>query len=1306
MFPRLSYRCRLGVLVLTAALTAGAVSPAAAGEIAVEPGKKSLPQALAEAKPGDTVVLPPGTVAGSVTLPEGVRLKGAGYGRTVIDAGAAPVGVAVKGGSGGVEDLTVRTKGGTALLVEGARDVTVRRVRLLGGAIGLRCRDVAGGRVENCVVHGAPIGVSLTQARHLAVVNCTVANASSVGLTLIDAEDSSVFNNVVADAGAGVLLGGSRRGLRLDYNLYRALVTGKLDGQQARISLGPWRDLTDGLDSRSVSLPVTFADADGGDLRPVSTLDWDPSRLTTAGWGAAALGGLSAPSEDMDGQRRDGPPDLGAYQAPPLHAPPPDGTFEVSADEGTKSAGIFRPDGTLVRYLFQDLPLKKGKYGFVLPSRTQLGEPIEPGKYELRLVESRLGWTYRMITGNNGIGADRTETDQFHTAVVRFAADGALLLGNGWNERHENVRSRDLKTGKARWTFGGASSMFGLCVDGEGTVYCVRDGGKKDLYQLSRLDPKTGKPIPWEDAAQGSLSLPGASLDSLEELGGRLCLADTAGNKVHAFDAKKPGKDLGFDCPAPASLCADRQRDVLWLLSGQRVVSYTVDGKFVTELKGVASPVGVAVAGGRLAVASAATGKIHLFDAATLEPLRTVGRGDGPYGTLLPDRFHFQTGPYNPARRVSLALDGDGRLALRDVSGRVVVLTADGQPVYVSLAHFGNKPTPAAWAGDERLRVFEPSGRLSWWVDAKAGKWEPDAYWGMPPTAGGGNPVIGYFSAGGKRFAVLHHGWDDAVRKQRRNGVLFVRFDGHVGRPVLLYTPGKDGYVVLRDSNGDGLIDEKDGDGEPVLDVDGKRVHGNLAARWVYLDAGGDLRSMGGAGPDGVGVVWKFKGLDGDGVPTYAFGPDSVMRVRQPSLTSAYDFSKKEDVRSQSESLLLPDGRFLATFQLAHSPNGMGLSNSGAIDLARYNPDGSLRWLRPLNDYGPVQGIKPLGKAAYLSSWGHQAEWFGLDEDGLSLGHLGLPAAAHWTGMWVDHPDQYCTFRGNDGGWHVLCGDYMVNATHWLTLHHDDDYRRSQFPFTVSAETARAQAFRPPLPYVPRGKPAAPRVLVRRLGKPLPIDGDLKKWRDAGITPQVLITPVTASGSIDGPGDCSAVVRLAYEGTNLYVQVLRFDDVVTFHQPVAKSNAQDTVEIMLNGFYEGFQWSVTNTTDAGAAMIRRRFFAQNLQDLTPADHAPRSIKVLEDAKSVPERELIEAAYGVDLSKSKVIVTEFKLPIDRVSYRGAEAAAFPVRPGATFWLGFLICDNDVPGADIQDYLVWPASYGTFQPKEDGALAVFE
>jgi hypothetical protein len=77
-----------------------------------------------------------------------------------------------------------------------------------------------------------------------------------------------------------------------------------------------------------------------------------------------------------------------------------------------------------------------------------------------------------------------------------------------------------------------------------------------------------------------------------------------------------------------------------------------------------------------------------------------------------------------------------------------------------------------------------------------------------------------------------------------------------------------------------------------------------------------------------------------------------------------------------------------------------------------------------------------------------------------------------------------------------------------------------------------------------------------------------------------------------------------------------------------------------------------------------------------------------------------------MADCKVFVDDFKLPLDKITYRGSEGSLFPVRSGATFWLGFLIDDNDVPGTDVQDLLAWPASYGTFNPKEDGALAVFE
>ena len=45
-------------------------------------------------------------------------------------------------------------------------------------------------------------------------------------------------------------------------------------------------------------------------------------------------------------------------------------------------------------------------------------------------------------------------------------------------------------------------------------------------------------------------------------------------------------------------------------------------------------------------------------------------------------------------------------------------------------------------------------------------------------------------------------------------------------------------------------------------------------------------------------------------------------------------------------------------------------------------------------------------------------------------------------------------------------------------------------------------------------------------------------------------------------------------------------------------------------------------------------------------------------------------------------------------------------GASSGLGFLINDNDDPGTDVQNYLVWPATYGNFNPVEDAAIAVLE
>jgi hypothetical protein len=352
-----------------------------------------------------------------------------------------------------------------------------------------------------------------------------------------------------------------------------------------------------------------------------------------------------------------------------------------------------------------------------------------------------------------------------------------------------------------------------------------------------------------------------------------------------------------------------------------------------------------------------------------------------------------------------------------------------------------------------------------------------------------------------------------------------------------------------------------------------------------------------------------------------------------------------------------------------------------------------------------VYNLWTVGEVS-LTGVGTTAALVAFDKDGLGLGSFNQPAGAHYNGYWLDHKEALYAWRGSDDNTYAMICDNYNGCDRWWRLDPKSTLAHASFPVTLNAASAGAIAALPAADAkAMSARAATASVRIPRLARALPIDGDLKKWRAAGIGPNIIITPETAVAGINGPKDASAVIRVAYHDKDLYVQVLRFDNVVTFHQPVERHYMQDCIEMCINGFGAGFKFDITRTTDKGDIIIRQRFFNGKLEALLPADQAPRVIKVLDDAKDVPERELIESIYGEDLSNCKVIVTEFKLPIDQLTYVGATDSLFPVGPGKTFWLGFMIDDNDEPGTDVQRLMVWPATYGTFSPPEDGALATF-
>ncbi|MFO0890032.1 MAG: right-handed parallel beta-helix repeat-containing protein [Isosphaeraceae bacterium] len=1274
-----------------------------------------LAERLRLAKPGSTIELPPGTHRlGDVKLPPGVSLRGAGYESTILDASGHSGGVRIEGGrEATISDLTIQGAGETALKVVGGRDLTIRRVRLRGDVAGLAIEGARDVRAENLIVTDGLTGITLRDAEHVAICQATIVRANSIGINLLGTRRCAVFNNLIVDSGIGVQVAGEHPGLLVDHNLHVAQYVGRIGDDPPRVSLPTWRDASSGLDAHSVQLGVRFADAAKQDFRVVSGLEWNPAKATTSDWGTARAGNQAAPAADIAGRSRLGLPDVGAFESGPLAgAASPDGAITVEQADGSKSAGIFREDGTLVRYLFQDLPLPPGRHEFVLPARDQLGGKIEPGRFVVKVVEGKLSWTYRRMVANSGLDNSTDNADQFHNGMVAFPPGdaGRLLLGSGWSERHVNIRCIGLDDRKARWQFGGSADIRGLDVDPRGHVYLLR--GTEKVFSLVRLNSSGGELIPWEASRPVALLETSGVYSTLAALGDSLYLAVPELNQVQVLDASTAGPRGTIEIPRPRVVAADRTRGILWVISDfAKLLAVTPGGKVLRAFDEAPSPIGLAVRGDRLAVASYETGKIHLLDiegkapdALRLKSAWIVGRGDGPYGPIVPDRFWFQKGRHNAPASVSLALADDGTLAIRDTLSRVISFSPEGNVLLHTFAQFGNTPHRAPFGDPPTAptRFLDASGTVSWTIDARAGTWAPEAYWGHPPSDLPGSSAVGFFAREGKRFGVYRCGWKLAPN-QNRDGLMIVRFEDFSAVPLAFYAAGRQGgHVVIRDRNEDGHIDADDGEGEPIKNTDGKPASNALIQRFTYVEPSGDIRAA-------ATQRWVCKGLDSQARPIYEFPARPAFAFREARLASPYTAGVQNDPQAQSESAMTPDGGYLACFPFQQgSPLGMGFSNSGGVDLARFRPDGRLRWYRPLNDYSPIQGVKISDDGRFLlCSWGHQVEWFGMTADGLGLGRIGLPAEGRWSGYWVDHPDQYTLFRGNDGKLHVIAGDYVINAMHWMTLDGTQPTREAGLPLEITGAKAAELTARTWSPPAMAPRPAPPRVVVRRLASPLAVDGDPATWRRAGISPQIVITPVTGHGAISGPADLSGVVRLAYHGRDLFVQVVQFDDAVTFHQPTANYHQQDTVGVMLNGFMDGFQWNLGRFADVpGDVLVRRRFYFGNLTLMPPPDVAPRVIRIINADDVRPERALVESATGRSLDGAKAVVFEFRLPIDRRTYQSSEEAIFPVEPGKGFWLGIMLRDNDLAGADLQDYEVWPPSFGTFEVKEKGAWAVFE
>jgi len=1246
-----------------------------------------LQDLLANAKSGQTVELPAGEITGGATLPEGVSLKGAGYGKTIINAKGMPNGIVVKGGSGvSISDLAVHGADGADILVQGAEKATVARVRATGSLIGVSMSQCKASRMENVISDNNRYGVVVVGGEGNCVVNCSIVGNATIGLSLPSGKGIVAFNNVVTDSATAVLVGTQAQNVTLDHNLYLGFGLGKFHDQLPRNTMTGWRSVSN-LDAHSVSIPVKYEDAANAKYKVTNVIDWALDRAVTSGWGAASLGGQNAPQSDIDGVKQLATPDLGAFVSTAKAPRQPDGKFTVSSGEGVSSAGIFDKQGRLVTYLFQGLPLAKGDYSFYLPSRSYKGTNIATGDYELRLLESNLQWKYMGVIGNANTPDEPLASIPAEPCAVGFDDAGHVFAGRNISEEHVNVRGYDLASGKWLWLLNGNASVFGLHVAKDGFLYALRPEGGE--VRLTRMRCDTGAVAPWGKTDYGSTILKNAKgYTGFTPLGEDIFFADTANNALQVGTLASPEPTRKINVASPTCPVGDTKANVVWVISGgSKIVAISPDGKIVAESQTVARPVALAARDGRLAVASAQTGKIHFFDAsnpAKLVEQATFGRGDSPEGELLPDRFLFK----NNMVPVAIALGPKGELGVAEIEGRMQVFDADRKVIWSTVGMYGAGSTPSNLTTG---RVF--GGNFAFRMDSEKGTWKPELYY---PFSSMGR-FYGDFKVNGKTFMMF---------QAYTNTTCHVNFAEVLPDKLKLVgalVGGRDntGTWTLRyDDNKDGVIDEKDTVVSTLTDASGKPVMGPLFdPRFTYANADGEITTRGGAGA--WISKWKCGGLDGHGAPIYRYADRVEFKGAKDGVVSPYKTHIATGPGS-ADHMKRPGGGYVCLGACNGCPWRVLINNGGA-DLIGVNKDGVVDWINPfgtINVIGSLRAADGLYLAAICDSY----DVFPVNDDGLMCNGFGPHEQANFPGHWVDDPCQLQCFVDAQGKVNVLVCDYVTHPCNpWYRLE-KKDMRSSKFAVKVDADLAAKLAAQPTVELnVDAGKPATPILRIPHLKAPMTIDGGMQKWRDRGIEPQVLITPDCSLG-IKGPRDGSAVIRMAWEGQNLYMQVLKFDNVITTHQATYRAYLQDTVEVNFNSIMEGVKWNMSMTTDKGP--VNQVDGLQMKCHILDQKDSPLVIKILDDAQSVTERKLIENIYGVDMSKCKVELFETKVPMNNNTYAGKENAKLDLKTGAKFWIGFMLDDNDNPGTDLQNLMGWPATYGTWAPKEQMAQAILE
>ena len=208
--------------------------------LSIKSAWKTLPRAIENLKPGDTLYLEPGTYEGDITL---------------------------KGGTSGGQAITIRGRGKGPVFLEGAVSIanaTNLVLERIAFAQSVTITDSQSVRLLNCRFFGAPTGLTVEKSPGLRLEHCEFSGFVDAGLKITEGKGvflrSNLFDNAQGFAVVWEGAGSSAEALLYsDYNTYARTAT----SWQKNGAAVPWADWQKLHDQHSQEVAPVFETAKG-----------------------------------------------------------------------------------------------------------------------------------------------------------------------------------------------------------------------------------------------------------------------------------------------------------------------------------------------------------------------------------------------------------------------------------------------------------------------------------------------------------------------------------------------------------------------------------------------------------------------------------------------------------------------------------------------------------------------------------------------------------------------------------------------------------------------------------------------------------------------------------------------------------------------------------------------------------------------------------------------------------------------------------------------------------------------------------